>query len=99
MPAAVAYDYDVVWDVILDYRLNMWSIENCSFCYDNLLEKFLMLKSLKDDWIVQVLAVSSVWPWIFALTKDPLFVQDLFKKNWFATNVFDVNNGTYEILE
>lgn len=98
MPATKEWNIREVGAVIMEYRLWMWSIKNCSFCYDNLLPLFLKLKPIYDQWIASVLSVSSVWPWIFAITQNTKEVLAFFHSNNLNTSVYDINNWTYEVV-
>lgn len=100
MPAARAGNRSLVWDVILDYRLNKGSIKNCSFCYDWIERLFRKLLPLKKQWIVDILYLSSVWPGIFAIYKSEQEnkVLSAFKGADMKSKILKINNDTYEII-
>ena len=73
----------------------MGSVRNCSFCYDGLVELFESLLFLKTDNVVDVLAVSSVGPGIFAVTKSVEECVRVFEERNMQVMVREINNGTY----
>lgn len=100
MPASKEGKWDIVWDVILDYRKDKWSVKNCSFCYDWLEDLFDKLVPLKKDWLVDVISVSSVWPGIFALYKEKNWkeIEYKFKELDMNTRKFNINNDRYKTI-
>jgi|ERR1035437_627223 homoserine kinase len=87
-----------VGNLIYDYRFNMGSIKNCSFCYDGLVELGDKLRIIKESNLAEVLALSSVGPGFFAITKNKEEVKKIFKEN--NLNIFETKcyNGGYKII-
>ena len=70
LPAVVHQDVKTMGDVIFDYRYNMGSILNCAYTYAKMPQIMNELKFLKTENIVDVLAISSVGPLVFAIGKN-----------------------------
>jgi len=87
-----------VGELIYDYRFKMGSIKNCSFCYDGLVELGDSLRIIKESNLADVLALSSVGPGFFAITKNKEEVRKIFKKN--NLNIFETKcyNGGYKVI-
>ncbi|MBU4338923.1 hypothetical protein KKB43_03930 [Patescibacteria group bacterium] len=99
LPAMTTGDLKTIGDVIFDYRFNMGSIENCSYCYPKLTEITDKLTHLKLKGIADVLAISSVGPGIFVITKKALICKKAFEKVNLKTFVVKIENEKYSVLE
>lgn len=99
LPAMVEGNLKVIGDVIYDYRFNMGSIKNCSFLYPKLPELTQRLAYLKHQGVADVLAISSVGPGIFAITKKPSTCLKAFKKADLNTFVTTIENSGYRVLQ
>ncbi len=97
LPAMTTGDLGTIGDIIFDYRFNMGSIENCSFVYSKLPEVTGELVPLKKKKIAEILAISSVGPGIFSITKEPRFCEDVFKANNLETKVVELENKKYTV--
>lgn len=82
-------------ELIFDYRWNMNSIKNCSFVYPDMLEIAEKMRPLKDDGKIEILSLSSVGPGFFALTKEPEYVESIFRDLKLRTITTSIHNGTY----
>ncbi len=98
LPAMVIGDLSAVGDVIFDYRFNMGSIENCSFVYPKLIKLTNKLSDMKRSGLADVLAISSVGPAIFVVTKNLIYCKKIFEKNGLKTIVTRIENGKYKII-
>ena len=89
---------NAVGDLVYNYRFNMGSIKNCSFCYDGLVDLGNRLRIIKDSNLAEVLALSSVGPGFFAITKNKEGDKKIFKEN--NLNIFETKcyNGGYKII-
>jgi predicted sugar kinase len=97
MPGLAENNLKPCKDLIFDYRWDMGSIENCSFVYPSLLTIAEQLRPLKDDQKVDIIALSSVGPGFFALTKDIGHVEDIFVTCGLKTIVTTISNGKYSV--
>lgn len=86
-----------VGNLIYDYRFNMGSIKNCSFCYDGLVELGDKLRVIKESNLAEVLALSSVGPGFFAITKSKKEVVEIFESLNLRTFETKCYNGGYII--
>lgn len=87
-----------IGDLIYEYRYNMGSIKNCSFVYPPIVKIANKLSFLKTQNIVDVLALSSVGPGMFAITKKPIICEQAFKDNGMITIRTKVHNERYEVV-
>jgi len=85
-------------DLIFDYRWNMGSIENCSFVYPPILDIAWSLAYLKKQGYADVLALSSVGPGMFAITKNAGICKKAFSEQGMNTIKTKIHNGRYELL-
>ena len=99
LPAMVRGDLKTIGDIVFDYRFNIGSIKNCSYCYPKLPEITDKLAYLKIKGIADVLAISSVGPGIFAITKKSSMCVKAFKKVNLKTFVAKIENKKYSVLE
>ncbi len=95
LPAMKTKDMKIMGDVIYDYRYNKGSIANCDYTYPGLVELFENLKFLKEEDYVDVLAISSVGPAIFAIGRDVEKCIETFKLNNLRIIETKINNDTY----
>lgn len=99
LPAMAQGDLKKIGDVIYDYRFNMGSIENCSYCYPKLTKITNKLSYLKHKGLADVLAISSVGPGVFAITKKALICKKAFERLNLKTFVVKIENQKYSVLE
>jgi predicted sugar kinase len=95
MPALTEGKLNAIGDLIFDYRFDMGSIENCSFVYPRMNDIAKGLRSLKETGTAEVLALSSVGPGFFAVTKDPDACRRAFEEYGMNTYTFKPYNGQY----
>lgn len=99
LPAMVNNDISIIGDVIYDYRFNMGSIKNCSFLYPKLIDITNNLSFLKKNKIADVLAISSVGPGIFAITKNKDECLKAFKNENLKVYLTKINNKGYKVIK
>lgn len=98
LPALQMNDLSPLGNLIFDYRFHMGSIENCSFLYTKLPTIANQLAHLKQSEATEVLAISSVGPAFFAITKNPDDVAKAFRDNKLTTYVVDLENNAYTVV-
>ncbi len=98
LPAMTEQNLGGIGDVIYDYRFNMGSIRNCSFVYQGLMTKSLLLARLKRQGVAEVLALSSVGPAFFAVTKRPSMVRAVFRKAGLTIHQTTIHNDGYVVI-
>ena len=98
LPAMVHQDVKTMGDVIFDYRYNMGSIQNCSYTYEDMPRIMEELKFLKTEGLVDVLAISSVGPLVFAIGKNMDACKREFEKNDMRIYSTHINNDSFRIL-
>src|SRR5690606_19896753 len=86
---------DELGDLIYDYRFNMGSIDNCSFCYPRMVEIGNSLRFLKEERKVEVLSLSSVGPAFFAIGSDLSEATSAFMEAGMHIYQADLYNSTY----
>jgi predicted sugar kinase len=96
LPAVQTKDLRTIGDLIYDYRFNMGSIDFCSYSYKNLSKLGRKLSVLRTS--ADVISLSSVGPAFFAITKQPLKCERVFKKNNLNTIRTAVSNESYRII-
>jgi predicted sugar kinase len=99
LPAMTTGDMKTIGDVIFDYRFNMGSIKNCSFVYPKLVKLANKLIPLRDEGFADVLAISSVGPGIFAITKKPNVCEKQFRLNNMSVTTVPIENERYKIIK
>ena len=99
LPALENGNIKPLGDLIFDYRWNMGSIDNCSFVYPPINKIAKDIVFLKLDGYADVLALSSVGPGFFAITKDPKVCEKAFKKEGMNTYKTTIHNGKYMVIE
>ncbi|HEU4966433.1 MAG TPA: hypothetical protein VFT53_03045 [Candidatus Saccharimonadales bacterium] len=95
MPGMTEGNLKPAGDLVFDYRWNMGSIKNCSFVFPRMLDIAEDLRSFHAEGTCDMLALSSVGPGFFAVTKDPEAARERFEANNMATYTTTVHNGTY----
>jgi len=98
LPAMLEGDLKTVGDLVYEYRFEMGSIENCSYCYPPLTSLCNRLAYLKKDGIVDLLSISSVGPAIVAVTKEVETCRAAFEKENLKIFVFNPENKKYILL-
>lgn len=86
-------------DLIFDYRWDMGSIKNCSFVYPRMIEVAEDMRAMKDDADIEIVALSSVGPGFFALTRNPEKVEQRFNELGLKTHITTIHNGKYLVKE
>lgn len=86
-------------DLIFDFRWDMGSIQNCSFVYPRMVEIAESFRDLKEDKRVDIIALSSVGPAFFGLTKTPDYLVSRFEEQGLSTYVTNIHNGRYLVEE
>ncbi|CAN5751946.1 hypothetical protein BH11PAT2_BH11PAT2_01760 [soil metagenome] len=84
--------------LIFDYRFDYGSIDNCSFVLPRLNEIAVKVRVLFENSLADVLALSSVGPAFFAITKHPDECEKVFVENDMTVRRVRVNNTGYTIL-
>jgi predicted sugar kinase len=84
--------------LIFDYRFDYGSIDNCSFVYPNMKRIAKNIRFLFEDGTVDVLALSSVGPAFFAITKKPNLCESVFQDNNLFVRKTKINNSGYTII-
>lgn len=99
LPAMEEGNLEPLGDLIFDYRFKMGSIENCSFVYPRMVEIAHELEYLKKGKHCAILALSSVGPGFFAVTKNLDECKKAFEKVGMSTYVTKIHNSKYQIVE
>lgn len=79
-------------DLLFDYRFNMGSIDNCSFVFPRMVDIAANVRYLKEENRVPVLALSSVGPAFFAISKEP----DLVRRTFEDQNMHVINTHIFD---
>lgn len=98
MPALVSNDIIPIGNLIYDYRFKMGSINNCSYTYRGLNKIARSISIIKSSGLADILALSSVGPAFFAITKKSKDCIRIFEKNNLRVHITDVENGRYKII-
>lgn len=98
LPAMKENDLQTIGNLIYDYRFNMGSINNCSYCYKKMPQIAKSLSFLKTKGKAQILSISSVGPGFFAITNQPEICSKTFKKLNLNTFIAEIFNDSYKIL-
>ncbi len=99
LPAMIEGDLKTVGDLLYEYRFEMGSIENCSYCYPPLTALCNRLAFLKKEGIVDLLSISSVGPAIVAVTKNVVACRKAFEKENLNIYEFNPENRSYIVEE
>ena len=99
MPGLMHGSLQAAGKLIFDYRWNMGSIQNCSFVFPRMLEIADDLREFYEQGCCEILALSSVGPGFFAVTKEPNKAMARFEANNMRTITTTVHNGTYIVVE
>lgn len=83
--------------LIFDYRFDYGSINNCSFVYPKIKTIAKNIRFLYEKGYVDTLALSSVGPAFFAITKNLTICEEVFQKNGLKTIKTEVNNNGYTV--
>lgn len=84
--------------LIFDYRFDYGSINNCSFVYPKMKEIAQNVRHLFENGIADVLALSSVGPAFFAITKLPDICESVFQENNLFVRRSKINNTGYSVI-
>ncbi|MEK7095518.1 MAG: hypothetical protein AAB917_02555 [Patescibacteria group bacterium] len=98
MPALKEGDIKPLGDLIYEYRFNMGSIDNCSFVYPPINAISKRLAFLKLEGWVDVLALSSVGPGMFAVTRNTKKCVEAFEREGMNVLVTKPYNDRYQIV-
>jgi beta-ribofuranosylaminobenzene 5'-phosphate synthase len=99
LPAIVRGHLRPIGQVIYDYRFEMGSIKNCSFVYDGLVQLADSLRPLFTSGLADVLALSSVGPGFFVITKQPDVCADAMEAAGLSIIRTRLFAGSYQVLE
>lgn len=99
LPGMVQGDLKPFGDIIYEYRFKMGSIKNCSFCYPPMNDISKKISYLKADGYADVLALSSVGPGFFAISKSPEICINAFEKLGLKVYKTKINNDAYKVLQ
>jgi predicted sugar kinase len=97
IPAMCNKDIKPAGNLIFEYRFDWGSINNCSFVYPPINDIATKLRFLKNENIVDVLALSSVGPGFFVLTKNRKKCEEIFKSLDMKTITTKIHNKGYII--
>lgn len=97
LPGLVEGDLKPCKDLIFDYRWDMGSIKNCSFAHPPIVDIAENLRPLRDDDRVSIISLSSAGPGFFALTKDPDYVEPIFREQGLDVYHMAVQNAPYSV--
>lgn len=98
LPAMLEGDLQTVGNLIYEYRFEMGSIKNCSYCYPLLTSLCNRLAYLKKNNTVDLLSISSVGPAIVAVTKNIETCKTAFENENLKIFIFNPENRKYIIL-
>ncbi len=84
--------------LIYDYRFKMGSIDNCSFVYPRMNEIAQDISPLFEEHHAEILALSSVGPGFFAVTRESSYCEEIFSASGLTTYSFKPHNGKYNIV-
>jgi predicted sugar kinase len=98
LPAMIKGDVRSVGKLIFDYRFDYGSIQNCSFVYPPVLDIAEKIRHLYEGGIVDVLALSSVGPAFFAVTRNPNETRLVFEQNNLRIYQAKIANEGYKII-
>lgn len=99
LPAMVEGKLREASRLLFDYRFDYGSIRNCSFVYPRVNTIAENIRYLYEDGIVDTLALSSVGPAFFAITKDSKACKDAFLENELEVMETHIVNDGYEVTE
>ena len=99
LPAMAEGNLKPFGKIIFDYRFNMGSIRNCSYCYPQMIDLGSKLAPLFLSGKVDVLALSSVGPAFFAITEDPKTCVEHFEKHNLKIIMAELENNTYRVVK
>lgn len=98
IPQMLSGDLSAIGNLIFDYRFNMGSIRNCSFAYPIINKIAKQISKLKYNNVAEILALSSVGPGFFAISKTPKICEVAFRKSGMRTIITDIENDKYKVL-
>jgi predicted sugar kinase len=87
-----------IGDLIFDYRFNMGSIENCAFVYPGIVDIAKEVQDLKENGVCEVLALSSVGPGFFGITRSPEKVKKAFEASGMQVIETEIENRKYQVV-
>lgn len=97
IPAMAKRDLRRASEIVFKYRFDMGSIQNCSFVHPPILDIADNIRYLYEEGIADTLALSSVGPAFFSITKFPEKCENIFAENEMRTFVTKVNNTGYSV--
>lgn len=98
LPAMATGELEKASRIIFDYRFNYGSIRNCSFVYPRITAIASRVRHLFEDDKADTLALSSVGPAFFAITKQPKVCIQEFEKAGMRVFLTKINNSGYKVL-
>ncbi|MFH0805073.1 MAG: hypothetical protein V1916_02665 [Patescibacteria group bacterium] len=97
LPGFAGGDIKPLGDLVYDYRFRMGSIRNCSYCYPRLPVVGAAVAPLKKNGTADILALSSVGPAFFAVTRSPRRCEQVFRQAGLRTFVTGIDNDPYTV--
>jgi len=99
IPAMINNNLQDASSLVFDYRFDYGSIENCSFVYPRTIEIAKGIRYLYQDGIADTLALSSVGPAFFAITRYPEKCRPAFEENNLKIYEAKIVNDGYKIVK
>ena len=99
LPAMFEGNLKMASRVIFDYRFKYGSIKNCSFVYPPIVKIARNIQHIFNRPEVETLALSSVGPAFFAITKHPTSCRQIFEKIGMRVFLTKINNDGYRIIK
>lgn len=99
LPSMVLGNLRLASKLIFDYRFDYGSIRNCSFVYPEVIRIAEKLRRLYERGLVDTLALSSVGPAFFAITKNTEECIALFEENDLRVLTSKISNERYIITK
>ena len=99
LPAMKNNNLGPMGDIIYEYRFHMGSIKNCSYVYPPMVDITNNFRFLKEKKLVDILAISSIGPTVFAITDDIKPIIKAFGEQGLNTMVTEIENERYQVLK
>ncbi len=98
LPAMIKGDLRTASKLIFDYRFDYGSIRNCSFVHPQIVTIADNVRRLYEKGIADTLALSSVGPAFFAITRHPDETRLVFENNDLRIYETKIVNDGYQII-
>jgi len=99
LPAMEKNELGPVGDLVFDYRFDMGSNDNCAFMYPRLKEITRNIRFLHEEGYADALAVSSVGPGVFAITKNPEKCRKVFEEQDLKIVETELEPSSFRVVE